>query len=61
MRLLVIEKMAKKMGITDTWKFSKAGLIKAIQNAEGNADCFASINRKNCAEINCCWRSDCLK
>lgn len=61
MRLSAVEKIAKSKGIKNTWKFTKPELIKTIQETEGNTSCFASINRKNCAEINCCWRSDCLR
>lgn len=61
MRLLAVEKIAKKKGILNTWKFTKTELIKAIQKAEGNVDCFASPNRKNCPEIKCCWRTDCIR
>lgn len=61
MRLLAIEKLAKDKGILNTWKFTKTELIRAIQKTEGYTDCFASANRKNCPEINCCWRGDCLR
>lgn len=61
MRLLTIEKLAKTKGISNTWKFTKAELIRAIQKIEGNSDCFSSPSRRNCPELNCCWRADCLR
>lgn len=61
MRLSEIEKKAKALKIKDTWKYSKKDLIKAIQRAEGNFDCFGTAINKTCDQINCLWRSDCLK
>lgn len=61
MRLLAIEKLAKNKGILNTWKYTKPELIRAIQKKEGNTDCFGSLNRRKCPELNCCWRADCIK
>jgi predicted metal-binding transcription factor (methanogenesis marker protein 9) len=60
MKLSEIEKKAKSLGITETWRYSKKELIRAIQKAEGNNDCFGTA-RGTCDQINCCWRPDCLK
>jgi hypothetical protein len=60
MRLAIIDKKAKTLGLKDSWKYSKKELIKAIQRREGNFDCFGNaIN--NCNQMACCWRDDCLK
>ncbi|MGA2774746.1 MAG: SAP domain-containing protein [Candidatus Omnitrophota bacterium] len=59
MRLLAIEKKAKDLGITDTWKYSKSDLIKLIQKKEGNQECFATKSRSKCNQFICCWRADC--
>lgn len=59
MRLPEIEKKAKNLGIKDTRKYSKNDLIKSIQRAEGNFDCFGSA-RDYCSQTACCWRSDCI-
>ncbi len=62
MRLSEIEKKARKIGVKDTWRHSKKELIKAIQRAEGNFDCFGSASAKTgCNQISCCWRVDCLR
>jgi len=61
MRLSEIEKKAKVVGIKDTWKLTKNGLIKAIQRKEGNFDCFGTAVSNNCTQMACCWRADCLK
>ncbi len=60
MRLLDIEKKARAMGIKDTRRFSKKGLIRLIQKQEGNAECFGTLGRKDCPQMGCCWRSDCV-
>ncbi len=60
MRLAEVQKKARSFGIRDTWKFPKKALIKAIQRKEGNFDCFATA-QGSCAQMECCWRTDCLK
>lgn len=50
--------MAKGFGI----KFAglrKAGLIREIQKAEGNFDCFGKAS-EYCDQISCLFREDCL-
>lgn len=56
-----IEKKAQKLGIKDTRKFSEKDLIKTIQRAEGNFDCFGNATNKQCSQTSCCWMSDCLR
>jgi hypothetical protein len=60
MKLSEIEKKAKSLGIKDTWRLSKKDLIKTIQRAEGNFDCYGTA-KGGCSQVACCWRSDCLK
>ena len=59
-RLSDIEKKARSLGITDTWKHAKKDLIKSIQRKEGNFDCFGTA-RGSCDQSACYWKSDCLK
>ncbi len=61
MRLAEIERKAKSLGLKDTWKFSKRDLIKNIQRAEGNFDCFGTASNKSCDQMGCVWRGDCLR
>lgn len=59
MNILQIRKMAKNLGIK-TYRKKKADIIREIQIKEGNFPCFGTA--KNwCDQINCLWRSDCLK
>ena len=60
MRMSDIEKKSRAVGIKDSWKFSKKELVKAIQKAEGNFDCFGTATNY-CDQMACCWRSDCLR
>ena len=60
MRLSEVEKRAKSLGIRDTWRLSKKELIKIIQRAEGNTDCFGT-KHNSCEQLCCCWRSDYIR
>ena len=59
MRLEEIQKMAKGMGIRSL-KMKKAHLIRAIQTAENNIECYGTKRVENCQEMACLWKSDCL-
>jgi hypothetical protein len=59
MKLAEISAIAKSQNISPG-KLTKTQLIKLIQTAEGNFDCFATARNGDCDQINCCWRSDCF-
>jgi hypothetical protein len=54
-----IRKIAKKMGIKAGSKAKKTELIRQIQRAEGNFDCFDTAV-DFCDQYGCLWRKDCL-
>ena len=54
-----IREIARKRGIR-TARMAKADLIRTIQRAEGNFDCFGSPWDGYCDQGNCLWREDCL-
>jgi hypothetical protein len=58
MLLKKIREIAKKAGV-NTSKMDKTDLIRAIQRAEGNSDCFATTHVNMCNQMNCLWREDC--
>jgi hypothetical protein len=60
MKLQEIKNIAKKMSIK-AGSMKKTELIRAIQRAEGNFDCFGTAKSGECDQINCLWREDCLK
>ena len=59
MKFNEIQKMAKGMSI-NTFKMKKIEMIKAIQGAENNIECFGTSRVEYCEELACLWRDDCL-
>ena len=53
-----IQKMAKSMGI-NTYRMKKTDMIRSIQRAEKNIDCYNTERVKNCHENACGWSGDC--
>jgi hypothetical protein len=60
MTLKQVKKMANEKGIK-VGNMKKDNIIRAIQRAEGNPECFGNTNAKLCVELSCLWRDDCLK
>lgn len=40
-------------------KAKKSDLIRAIQQAEGNEQCYDTNSSSECEQHNCSWRTDC--
>jgi len=59
MNMHTIRQFAKTLSI-DAGKLSKPELIKQIQRAEGNFDCFGTATQGECDQVNCTWQSACL-
>lgn len=59
MKMEAIRNFADSHGI-NPGKRSKTVLIRAIQLAEGNFDCFATANHGECNQTACLWREDCF-
>lgn len=59
MEVKEIRKIAAQLGINPTG-MEKADLIRAIQRAEGIAECFGFAAAEECDEESCLWREDCL-
>ena len=57
MKIQDIREIAKKNGVR-VRKLNKIELIRAIQKAEGNSDCFATPYVRECNQMNCLWRED---
>jgi hypothetical protein len=60
MKLQEIKAIANQRGI-DPGRMRKDELIKAMQRAEGNNDCFGTALSIECGQVSCLWRTDCLK
>ncbi|MDP3191541.1 hypothetical protein, partial [Rhodoferax sp.] len=59
MNMKAIRQLAKTLQV-DTGQLSKTDLIRKIQLAEGNFDCYGSASSGDCDQLDCAWRSDCL-
>jgi hypothetical protein len=55
-----LKDMAKSQGLK-VGNMKKQNIIRSIQLAEGNFDCFGSAVAGECDQMNCIWRVDCLK
>jgi hypothetical protein len=51
--------IAKSRGIKPEYMY-KIELIRSIQTAEGNFDCFATAKEGRCDQLRCRWREDCF-
>ena len=60
MKLDEIKKIATRSGI-QSGTMKKAEIIRAIQKAENNFDCYGTARIEICNEFDCLWRTDCLK
>ncbi len=58
MKLEEIKTIAKQHDIK-AGKMKKAELVRAIQQAEGNAQCFVTGTSSVCGQAGCLWREDC--
>lgn len=59
MDILEIRRIAGQFGI-NTAGMEKVDLVRAIQRAEGVADCFGSAASEECDEESCLWREECF-
>lgn len=53
-----LQKMAKELGVK-IGGLRKAEMIREIQRAEGNFDCFGTAT-DHCDQLGCLFREDCL-
>lgn len=60
MNMQDIREIAKERGVKAA-KLNKINLVKSIQIAEGNFDCFATAFDGDCDQLGCIWREDCFK
>lgn len=58
MNLTEVKNRAREVGVS-VGKMKKPDIIRAIQLAEGNVDCFGKVEG-SCDQENCCFRNDCL-
>jgi hypothetical protein len=58
MKMQETREIAKNMGIK-TANMKKVDIIRAIQQAEGNCDCYNKGSAAECGQSTCLWRDDC--
>ena len=58
MKMQEIRARAGTLGINSLRK-GKEALIREVQKAEGNRDCFNRGESQTCGQLACAWRSDC--
>ena len=58
MKISEIKDIATERGIR-AGKLKKSELVRAIQRAENNNDCFETGVASTCGQSACLWRSDC--
>ncbi len=58
MQMKKVKEIAKKKGVSPG-EMGRTELIRAIQRAEGNSDCFATMHVNDCGQEQCLWRIDC--
>lgn len=59
MTLKEVKEMAKNYDIK-AGKMKKDEIVRAIQRAEGNFDCFGTAVTGDCSQEDCLWQKDCL-
>ena len=55
-----IRESARQLGIRPA-RMEKVELIRAIQRAEGNFDCYGTATEEECDQEECLWREDCFR
>jgi len=58
MNMMEIKIIAKNCGVK-SGSLKKAELIRAIQAAEGNEQCFEMGKAAECGQATCLWKADC--
>ena len=59
MTLKQIKEIAKERGVK-AGNMKKENIIRSVQRAEGNFDCFGTALSGYCDQMDCLWRNDCL-
>jgi len=54
-----IKEIAKAKGVK-VGNMKKENIIKSIQVAEGNYNCFGTARSGECSQVDCLWRTDCI-
>jgi hypothetical protein len=58
MKMSDIQGIARERGVTPG-RLAKVDLVRTLQQAEGNADCFQAGQVDSCGQEGCLWRAAC--
>jgi len=58
MNMQEIKAFAKERGVK-SGNLKKIELVRALQAAEGNEQCFATGKAQECGQEECLWKADC--
>ena len=59
MNMTQVKAVARDLGV-NPGKMKKAELIRTIQSAEANPQCFNTNAAQHCQQGSCLWREDCV-
>ncbi len=59
MKVNEIKEIARKHNLKKIGKMKKSELVRAIQQSEGNQQCFGTNYSSECEQYTCLWREDC--
>lgn len=59
MEMREVRSIARKRGIAPG-RMGKEDLIRVIQRAEGNFDCYGTATEAECDQEGCLWREECF-
>lgn len=59
MTIFEVRDIARKRRI-GTARMAKGDIVRALQRAEGDFDCFGTARDGYCDQPTCLWRTDCL-
>jgi hypothetical protein len=60
MKMEEVRAKANALGLKKTFGLTKVELIRKVQKAEGNFDCYGTA-KDYCDQLQCSFREDCLK
>lgn len=60
MTIQEVRSLAKSKGVKTVNTMKKAEIIRTIQRAEGNFDCFGRASSGFCDQAECSWKEDCF-
>ncbi|HBC85879.1 MAG TPA: SAP domain-containing protein [Lentisphaeria bacterium] len=61
LNIVEVKKKARELKLSLDKTAKKVEIIRAIQAAEGNSQCYGTGAAATCGQDKCYWRTDCLE